>query len=276
MRRSALQTGLLIDIGNSRLKWSLSRDGKQGVMRALDLPARGMPDLTRLLRAARSVASITVVSVSGPARDRALTRTLRAAGLPAPLFVRSGPKAAGVTNGYDEPWRLGADRWVAAIGAWHEAGAKSAVCVIDIGTATTVDIVDARGRHRGGLIAPGPALMTRSLLAGTRGIAVRAEGSRPRRAAGPARDTGNALLNGALLATAGLIERAIRDARHEHGRTMKVYLTGGGAETVLPLLKVKVVFLADLVLRGLAVVEGGDGYTSDPSPPKHCGDAAVL
>lgn len=245
---------LLIDIGNSRLKWCIDCGGTPGRLHAQALPKRGLPDLAAMLRAGRQVTEVRVVSVAGAPRDRALARALRQAGLPAPRFMQSSSTAAGVTNGYREPWRLGADRWVAAIGAWHDAGAKRAVCVIDIGTATTIDVVDARGRHQGGLIAPGPALMTAALLAGTRGIAVRAQGARPGRTAGLARDTGNALHSGALQATAGLIERAAREARREHGRTTAVYLTGGGAAAVLPLLDLTVVHCPDLVLRGLAVM----------------------
>lgn len=246
---------LLIDIGNSRLKWSIARNGKLGRLQALDLPKRGLLDLSSLLAVTRGVTQVLVASVAGSARDRALSRQLRTAGLPAPRFIASTPLAAGVRNGYHEPWRLGVDRWVAAIGAWHEAGQR-AVCVVDIGTATTLDVVDAQGRHQGGLIVPGPALMTDSLLAGTQGIAPRAAGGRRAAASGLGRDTGSALRLGARLATAALVERVARDARRQHGRRCVVMLTGGAAPDILPLLDVELRHCPDLVLRGLAVLAG--------------------
>ena len=246
---------LLIDIGNSRLKWCVVRGGRLGRQQALDLVGRGLPDLAALLESAAGATSVVVSSVAGTARDRALSRAVRAAGLPAPRFVASESRTAGVTNGYRDPWRLGVDRWMAVIGAWHDAGCR-AVCVVDIGTATTVDVVDAKGRHRGGLIVPGPALMTHSLLAGTRGIASRAQGGRRAASTGLGRDTASALQRGARLATAALVARAARDARREQGRGCLVYLTGGGAKDVLPLLDIEVRHQPDLVLRGLAILAG--------------------
>jgi type III pantothenate kinase len=250
-RRAASR--LLIDIGNSRIKWCLARDGKLGPLHALPIAGRNRPDLAPLMRAAAKASSAAIVSVAGSGRGQAIQKALIKVGLPEPFILRSSAKAAGILNGYRDPWRLGADRWAAVIGAWHDAGGARPVCVIDIGTATTVDVVDADGRHKGGLIVPGPALMTRSLLEGTQGIAPRAQGSSKPRSKGLARDTAGAIHQGALLATAALIERAERDVRREHGRRTKVYLTGGGAQAVLPLIDCELHHCPDLVLRGLAV-----------------------
>ncbi|MEN9704488.1 MAG: hypothetical protein RLZZ393_367 [Pseudomonadota bacterium] len=245
---------LLIDIGNSRLKWCIATDDRLGPQRALVLGTGAFPDLSALLRAARRAQSVQVASVAGTATERRLSKALHQAGLPAPRFIRSSPQAAGVRNGYREAGRLGVDRWVAAIGAWHESG-RRATCVIDIGTATTVDVVDATGCHKGGLIVPGPALMVESLLKGTEGIARGARGRRSRQTTGPARDTFNAIRHGALMATAALVERAARDLRREHGRSATVYVTGGGADAILPLLEARVRHCPDLVLRGLALMD---------------------
>lgn len=248
-------TGLLIDVGNSRIKWCLARGGRLGRQRVEPLAGSGSAAFARIARAARGATAVTVACVAGTARERALARALRSAGLPAPRFIRSSAVAAGLCNGYREAWRLGADRWVAAIGAWHDAGRRRAVCVIDIGTATTVDVVDAGGRHQGGLIAPGPALMQQALLAGTRGIAARARGGPRAATAGLARDTAAAIRLGAHSATAALVERAAADARRAHGPRTQVYLTGGGAVAIRPLLRRRVHDCPDLVLRGLAVLD---------------------
>jgi len=247
-------TQLLIDIGNSRIKWCVARGARRALQRVLPLTGTGSAAFARIARAARGATAVIAVCVAGDARERALARALRTAGLPAPRFIRSSAAAAGLRNSYREAWRLGADRWVAAIGAWHDAGQRRAVCVIDIGTATTVDVVDAWGRHQGGLITPGPELMQRALLTGTRGIARRARGGARITSATLARDTATAIQLGAHQATAALIERAATDARRAHGPRTVIYLTGGGAPAVQPLLRVRVQACPDLVLRGLAVL----------------------
>ncbi len=256
-------TTLLIDIGNSRIKWTLLRGTRLGRQQVLPLQGNGAAAFTALSARAGKATAVLAVSVAGQTRERTLARCLKAAGLPPPHFIASSPEAGGVRNGYRDVWRLGADRWVAAIGAWHEAGQRHPVCVIDIGTATTVDVVDAAGMHQGGLIAPGPSLMVSSLLKGTRGIAVRVQGSRRRDHSPLATDTRNAILAGALEASAALIERCARQARQLHGRGTRVYLTGGGAAAVAPLLTLDCTVLPDLVLRGLAVFARNAGPTPD-------------
>jgi type III pantothenate kinase len=109
---------LLIDAGNSRLKWALLR-GKQ----RLKVQARAWPAgdpaalLARVLRAAGPLDAIYVCNVAGAAVTRALRIGARRLQLPAPHTIRSARRSGRLRNGYDEPWRLGADRWVALLGA---------------------------------------------------------------------------------------------------------------------------------------------------------------
>jgi len=126
--------------------------------------------------------------------------------------------------------------------------------VIDIGTATTLDVVSPQGLHRGGLIIPGPALMIDSLLSGTRGIARRAASSTPKRPQQLAKDTATAIHSGALQATAAFIAQSARQLRLEFGESAQVYVTGGGSAALRPLLPVGCQLIPDLVLRGLAVL----------------------
>ena len=192
---------LLVDIGNTRVKWAVRKRGRLGRMQALPLSGDGSAAFRQVTAAAvrAKITDVLAVSVAGTARERSLRRCFKAAGLPAPQLASSQAVTAGVRNGYREIWKLGADRWVAAVGAWHEAGRGCAVAVIDIGTATTLDVVSPQGLHRGGLIIPGPGLMVDSLLRGTRGIARRAAGSptakRPQQLA---KDTATAIQSGAL------------------------------------------------------------------------------
>jgi type III pantothenate kinase len=173
-------------------------------------------------------------------------------GAPKPEFVASQRRAAGVTTAYLEPWRLGVDRFIAAIGARHLAPGKP-VCVISVGTAITIDLVDAGGQHRGGAIVPGPALMVASLLNHTSGIRRRARGGASGVRSLFARTTRTAIGQGSMYAAAAVIDRAIEEARNELGRRAVVLLTGGGSAAVKPLVNAVCTTVPDLVLRGLAV-----------------------
>lgn len=255
---------LLVDIGNSRIKWALARADRMGPMRAA---GHGQfVQFGRWLAGARGIESVAAVNVAGEAAARRLQSVLRRHGFPAARFARSTATAAGVTNGYAEPWRLGADRWVAAIGAWHEAGCRRCVCSISVGTALTIDVVDARGRHRGGLIAPAPDLMMRALLGNTHGIAVRASRAsrapprRPTPALLPfAATTREAVQQGGLVAAAALVDRCAAEVAAGLGTKPRVFLTGGAAEQVMPRLACRFEYLPDLVLRGLRVLHAQPG-----------------
>jgi type III pantothenate kinase len=150
-------------------------------------------------------------------------------------------------------WRLGADRWVALIAAHAIAGPRP-VLIANVGTALTLDLVNAAGVHLGGAIAPGPSTMIASLLGGTAGIRRRARGAR--RVARTTRglfssDTANALDAGARFAAAALIDRAVLEARTELGRKPLVLLTGGAIAGLRTHIKSAAREVPDLVLRGL-------------------------
>lgn len=252
---------LLVDIGNSRIKWALARGSRVGPMRAVELDQ--FSRFERWLAAARGIGSAHAVCVAGARTEARLQTALLKCGLPKARFARSTTEAAGVTNGYAEPWQLGADRWVAALGAWHEAGGRRATFSVSVGTALTLDVVDARGRHRGGVIAPGPDLMVRALLGQTHGIAVRAARAKTRRPTPSlpplATNTRDAVWQGSMTAAAALIDRCLGDvARKMHARP-RVFLTGGGAEAIAPLLHCRFERLPDLVLRGLLVMDEQSG-----------------
>lgn len=261
---------LLVDIGNSRIKWALARGARIGAMRAVE-PGQ-FSRFEQWLGAARGIGATEAVCVAGAEAEARLQAALLDRRLPKARFARSTANAAGVTNGYAEPWQLGADRWVAALGAWHVAGGRRAICSVSVGTALTLDVVDARGRHRGGVIAPGPDLMVRSLLGQTQGIAVRAARASRTRARTRARrptpslpplagNTHDAVWQGSLIAAAALIDRCVSDvAARLHARP-RVFLTGGGAAAIAPRLECRFEPLPDLVLRGLLVVaeQSGDG-----------------
>jgi type III pantothenate kinase len=182
-----------------------------------------------------------------------LTNAARLASGVEPRFVATAREAAGVRNGYVDPSLLDVDRWLAVIGAFH---CIRGTCVVaDIGTAATIDVVAADGRHRGGFIVPGPALMVSSLVSGTSDLGARHESSGPASSARFADNTRDAMERGCRLAVAALIDRSVEEAADEAG-PLALLLTGGAAADVQPYLRCPVESRPDLVLRGLAVLAG--------------------
>jgi len=248
-------TRLLLDVGNSRVKWAIARGPRLGRQRALALGARGAIPAAALLAALPGhLDSVRMVSVADTGATRRLASTLRrATGAPVHI-LRTTASAAGVRCGYREPWRLGADRWAAVIGAHHLFAPARAVCVVDVGTALTVDFVARDGRHRGGAIVPGPGLMIASLLRDTQGIRRRAATSQAVGRTLYSRSTREAIEQGARYAAAAFIERALLEARRQFGGRPELVVTGGGAPGVLPLVGGPCRLVPDLVLRGLAAL----------------------
>jgi type III pantothenate kinase len=242
---------LLVDIGNTRVKWATLRDGQQGRMRAAVHENSGLA-LRALVRSApRDVNRVVVVSVVDEALSHVLDTAARRRFGVMPEYIRSTQRALGVTNSYRDIWRLGADRWVSAIGAHALASGRTAV-IANVGTALTIDAVSASGRHRGGAIVPGPATMVSSLLTGTHGIRRRASGDRAGSRSLFSTDTASALAAGSMFAAAAFIDRAFVEAQRElKGRPLLI-LTGGAAPALRRYLKSPARFVPDLVLRGLA------------------------
>ncbi|MGD9596984.1 MAG: type III pantothenate kinase [Steroidobacteraceae bacterium] len=246
---------LLLDIGNSRVKWALMRGDRIGRQRA-SVPGARPGVLPAALRRAlpMHLDAIRLVSVSRKAPTRALARALRqATGVEAEVLATTA-RAAGVRCGYREPWRLGADRWAAVIGAHHLHMPRRAAVVVDVGTALTIDFVSRSGQHGGGVIVPAPELMVASLLRGTHGIRARAAPGRQGAPSLFARSTHEALRQGSRHAAAGLIARACAEAGWRYGPGVVLVLTGGGAQALLPWLRRPYRVVPDLVLRGLAAL----------------------
>lgn len=237
---------VLVDLGNSRLKWAvLQRNGELSAMRATAPERIQIPGL----RAGVPVLAVSVAKESVRARFESMVR--KATGF-APRFVQSEAQRHGLINGYRDAWRLGADRWVAMVGARALFPRAPALLVVDVGTATTIDLVTRDGRHHGGLILPGPEMMINSLLGQTGGIARRAKGEAQSEPGDFfARDTRAAVQLGATQSVIAMIERARREARATMGSNPKVILTGGGASEIAKDLKYAHSRVDDLVLQGL-------------------------
>lgn len=246
-------TVLLVDIGNTRIKWARLQGERPGRAQAAVHSGWRAADYShRLLARREGLERVVVASVAGARVNETLAAAAGREGLDC-RFVRTPRRAAGVTVGYLEPWRLGVDRFVAMVGA-HQLFSAIPACVVGVGTAMTIDLLAADGRHRGGVIVPAPALMMATLLRDTHGIRRRARGGAMGGGGLFGLSTRDAIGKGSRYAAAALIDRAVGEASGVLGRSPLVVITGGGAGEVRSLLASNCVGVPDLVLRGLAVL----------------------
>ena len=169
--QNASMTFLALDIGNTRLKWAHYENPTPGA-RLLANGAEFLENIDRLADGpwATLATPQTMLGcvVAGDAIKRRVQEQMELWDV-TPQWVVAGEVEAGITNGYDFPTRLGADRWVAMIGAWHRMLSQGAPCptvVAMVGTAVTVEAIDATGKFLGGLILPGHGIMLRALESG--------------------------------------------------------------------------------------------------------------
>jgi type III pantothenate kinase len=249
---------LLVDIGNSRVKWATCDRGQLGAQSASACSGWTLDDWRRALFQAPGVDSVLVASVASEASAALLTEAARLeTGKPA-VFVATSREAGGVRNAYPEPRLLGVDRWLAVIAAYRLA--RGACCVADIGTAATLDGVTGDGQHLGGFIVPGPDLMMRSLWRGTADLAAHTATSGAAAGAVFADNTRDAIERGCRLAVAAMVDRAVAEMTRRLGSTPALILTGGGASGIEGLIETGARHVPDLVLRGLAVVAAESGH----------------
>jgi type III pantothenate kinase len=243
---------LLIDIGNSRVKWAFASADQiePGLAFASQLDEAAAA-FTRCWADQPPAAQVVVANVAGPAIAAALQTWIENHWAITPQFVRTAPEGFGVVNGYASPENLGVDRWVALIGARHAI--RGPLVVADCGTAITVDGLDGTGLHLGGLITPGLALMRQSLASGTRSLPL----SQTQTYEHLARETQAAISSGTRLAAVGLIERTVRHIAQRLSVEPTLLLTGGDADEIAAGLDIAVETRPNLVLEGLHLIAGG-------------------
>lgn len=233
----------LFDLGNTRLKCTpLGADGMPGEVIALDHRDRNLAALlVQVLPARFDVAY--VASVASEALRVAVLDAL-SAHCPRISIARTQRAFAGVRIAYEQPQNFGIDRFLALLGAHARGDGAALVC--GIGTALTLDLIDAEGRHRGGRIAPSPTLM-REVLHSRAGQLPIAGGEYHEFAV----DTVDALTSGCDGAALALIERSLDAARGELGLTPGLLLHGGGSDALRAHLP-NATHVPALVLEGLA------------------------
>ena len=244
-------TFLAIDIGNTRLKWALHT----APHRRSPLLAQGAEFLENIDRLAEgdwagleSPSRMLGCTVAGDAVKRRVEEQMELWDVSANWVVSSSSEA-GLTNGYDYPSRLGADRWVAMIGAWHRSlaqGAARPLVVVMVGTAVTVDAIDTHGKFLGGLILPGHGIMLRALESGTAGLHVPTGN-----VCEFPTNTSDALTSGGTYAIAGAVERMVQHLRQHCGAEPRCLMTGGAGWKMAPNMSVPFELVDNLLFDGL-------------------------
>lgn len=243
---------LVLDVGNTRLKWAIydepnsnARVSASGAVFLENIETLAEAEWTRIASPAAMLGS----TVAADAIRRRVEEQLEEAWDLMPRWVVPSASEAGVTNGYDHPARLGADRWVALIGARERIEREHpgrACLVVMVGTAVTVDALDANGRFLGGCILPGHGIMLRALESGTAGLHV---------PTGDVREfptnTSDALTTGGNYAIAGAVSRMHLNLTARSREEPIVLMTGGAAWKVKPVIEQPAQIVDSLIFEGL-------------------------
>ncbi len=245
-------TFLAIDIGNTRLKWALYRAAHPGA-EVLAQGAEFLENIDALADGAWAAlptpSTMLGCNVAGDALRRRLQVQMEQLWEITPQWVVPSTNEAGLRNGYDHPSRLGADRWVAMIGArqrMQALGVQQPLLVVMVGTAVTVEAVDADGGFLGGLILPGHGIMLRALENGTAGLHV------------PTGEvclfptnTSDALTSGGTYAIAGAVERMAQHLYQHCGSQPLCFMTGGAGWKMAPSMTRPFALVENLIFDGL-------------------------
>lgn len=244
-------TFLAIDVGNTRLKWALLaapvRNAQvlaQGTQFLENIDKLAEGDWSHLSPPSKMLGCV----VAGDAVRRRVEDQMEIWDV-APQWVVASSAEAGLSNGYDFPARLGADRWVAMIGAWHQAQTQAQrrpLVVVMIGTAVTVDAIDTHGKFLGGLILPGHGIMLRALESGTAGLHVPTGN-----VCEFPTNTSDALTSGGTYAIAGAIERMLAHVHQHCGIEPRCIMTGGAGWKMAPSMSVPFELVDNLIFDGL-------------------------
>lgn len=241
---------IVADIGNTYLKmarWNGERLSHHVRVRHRELLGS---DWQATLEDSAKITSdgVFVASVADETVEQLFEAWLLSRGHAPPVYLSSTREACGLRNAYVRPETLGIDRWCAMIAA--RAQHKGPLCVVDAGTAVTIDWVDARGEHRGGMIMPGSHLQAESLFTGTRHV------HESSKAPGQlfADNTADAVVAGVCHACAALVERAYGEISSQCAAAPRLFVTGGETDRVVPLVAMEVDEQPDLVLLGVALL----------------------
>lgn len=237
---------LIADLGNSAVK--LQQVDPQGhFISLLRLPySAGWQHLLADTLEKHHQSKLVYAAVCQLETVVAFERVCRDAGIK-PKRLHTQAYGCGVINSYNQPERLGVDRWLAMVAV--RAKTKQPVLIIDFGTAVTVDLLDEFGQHKGGWIAPGLDLQQESLIQRAPHVFQQKVSSEY----AFANQTEQALANAALASMVGLVNEAQRIARKSLHTNIpvRVFATGGNAGTIMRWTELTAELHPDLVLEGI-------------------------
>lgn len=244
---------LLIDMGNSSIKWATLEQSQLSSQQRIPYHKDNLDNLLTQAWSALSVPSqgVWISNVAGPQKAEILAHWLKTHWGLMPTFLKTSHYECGVKNGYDNPKQLGVDRWLALIGAHHLE--KGRLCVVDCGTAVTIDVLSANGHHQGGLIIPGVTTMYKALLTDTYALAHLNNLHQREEKSLLAHDTHTGITLGTLYAVIGLLEHIINTLEMPEN-PLKLILTGGTTPALESFLQIPYRHIPDIVLRGIVAV----------------------
>jgi len=242
---------LLLDIGNTRAKWVCYSHDKKLINYAGERHENGvsMAKIFKKWSSLTQPSRIIAVIVGKQEVKKSIENWVVLNWQLPIIFLETKSFDFGITNAYLEYHKLGVDRWVAMIGAKSQC--SGAFCVVDCGTAVTIDVVNNFGEHLGGLIIPGVDVMQQSLVSQTSLITLESDLLSSHLLAN---NTSEAVIKGVYNAVAGFIERVIDDVLANQQFEMDIFLTGGNAELFCRLLKYSCCLDVLLVFKGVLVV----------------------
>ena len=245
---------LVIDVGNSRLKWGFAEHGEL-ITSGEDLhPSRLSSFATKHWVNEEKPTSVVISNVGKASLGDRIRQWVVRHWEIEPYFIASESERFGIKNGYAEPSQLGSDRWAALIAARQIT--DSPVVIVDCGSAITIDVLNEGGLHMGGLIVPGLEMMRGALEAKAERIKLSAlQAQLPTFLA---RDTKGAVIGGTLYSAVASIDRISHDVGSELGIETEYLITGGDAPQFLPLLSGKYKHYSNLVLEGLIRIAQGE------------------
>jgi type III pantothenate kinase len=244
---------LVIDLGNTRLKWGWQDTA--GLLVGEPVVHRDT-DLGELLKGTWTFpvapARVLMTNVANAALADQLTQWLKKQWNISPELIGSSAQLGEVKNSYSNPEQLGSDRWVAMLEAWYMA--QSTVCVIDCGTAVTIDVVDQSGQHLGGVIMPGFEAMLTALTSTTSLVL-----DKPQVPATfeLAKNTQAAIATGTSQSIISLVNKTLEWLKQETGESAECFLTGGDSARLSSLLEHSHIVDNDLVIKGLVRIANG-------------------
>lgn len=249
---------LLIDLGNSRLKWASCSQGK--ILSRADVFSYDADNYADEMKASllaqwatlEKPDNVCVCSDVASEISDQLVLWINQQWETKVQFVVPKEKACGVVNAYDIPSQLGSDRWAALIAAKNNI--KGDVIIVDCGSAITLDAITSQGQHLGGLILPGIHMMHRALTEGTYKIEASdiAKGTGSRLLANNTSDGVSAGINTAISAFINDMVNKIQKKLNTQQTTNVI--TGGDAGHMLNYLDTNFIHKPQLVLEGLAII----------------------